>query len=465
MLNAALRPDVIKRPNAAEYAWAQCLDLIRENVNDNSFATWFQPSKALRLENQTLTVSLPSNFILETIAGRYRDLIVRAVEQILGDETRVDFSINPQLASEIQSENSVPIPIEPTGPAPKYDALSQLSPHYTFTNFVEGDGNRFAKAASLAVAEAPGKTSFNPLFIYGGVGLGKTHLVQAIGNLSLNLKTLKTALYVSSEKFTNEFIAAIQNNRTTEFSYIYRNVDLLLVDDVQFFMDRGKTQEQFFHTFNTLHQKGKQIVLSSDRSPKDFTGMEERLLSRLQWGLVVDIQPPDLETRMAILQKKAEENKIDIPGDVIQLIAQNITNNIRELEGALIKLLAYASMYHLDISMNLARHILKDMFLQKHRNLNIEDIQKEVGLFYGIPDDMMRAKTRKKEVALARQIAMFLSKKLTKHSLKTIGLHFGGRDHSTVIHALDTINNLVNADNKMADEINALERKLLSSVP
>jgi chromosomal replication initiator protein len=230
-------------------------------------------------------------------------------------------------------------------------------------------------------------------------------------------------------------------------------------------LDRGKTQEQFFHTFNTLHQKGKQIVLSSDRSPKDSTGMEERLLSRMQWGLVVDIQPPDLETRMAILQRKAEENRIEISSDVIQLIAQNITNNIRELEGALIKLLAYASMYHLDISIALARHILKDMFIQKHRNLNIEDIQKEVGLYYSIPDDMMRAKTRKKEVALARQIAMYLSKKLTKHSLKTIGLHFGGRDHTTVIHAIETIENLIKADAKQLDEITALEKKLLCSIP
>jgi chromosomal replication initiator protein len=373
----------------------------------------------------------------------------------------VDFDIAPDSPAETDS----PIPITIEAPAPKFDTVTQLSPHYTFNNFVEGDGNQFAKAASLAVAEAPGKTSFNPLFIYGGVGLGKTHLVQAIGNYSISTKTIRTVLYVSSEKFTNEFIAAIQNNRTTEFSYIYRNVDLLLVDDVQFFLDRGKTQEQFFHTFNTLHQKGKQIVLSSDRSPKDFTGMEERLLSRMQWGLVVDIQPPDLETRMAILQRKAEENRIEISSDVIQLVAQNITNNIRELEGALIKLLAYASMYHLDISVALARHILKDMFIQKHRNLNIEDIQKEVGLYYSIPDDMMRAKTRKKEVALARQIAMYLAKRLTKHSLKTIGLHFGGRDHTTVIHAIETIETLIKNDAKQLDEIAALEKKLLCSIP
>jgi chromosomal replication initiator protein len=447
----------------AERAWTECLGLIRDNVQDNSFALWFQTTKGLRLENQTLTVSIPNQFFLDKIRNGYRDLISRAVSQVLGEETRLDFHISPPTAADAPSETA-PVPVAPEIPA-KFDTLTQLSPHYTFNNFVEGDGNQFAKAASLAVAEAPGKTSFNPLFIYGGVGLGKTHLVQAIGNLSMSLKTIKTALYVSSEKFTNEFISAIQNNRTVEFSSAYRNVDLLLVDDVQFFMDRGKTQEQFFHTFNTLHQKGKQIVLSSDRSPKDFTGIEERLLSRMQWGLVVDIQPPDLETRMAILQKKAEENRIEMPSDVIQLIAQNITNNIRELEGALIKLLAYASMYHLDISVNLARHVLKDMLIQKHRNLSIEDIQKEVGLYYSIPDDMMRARTRKKEVALARQIAMFLAKKLTKHSLKTIGLHFGGRDHTTVIHAVETVDALVKTDGKVRGEIEGLERKLNCAMP
>ena len=448
---------------AAERVWTECLGLIRDNVQDSSFSLWFQATKGLRLENQVLTVSIPSQFLLEKVKNGYRDLISRAVMQVCGEETRIDFQITPQTTADAPAD--APVPIAPEVPPLRFDTISQLSPHYTFNNFVEGDGNQFAKAASLAVAEAPGKTSFNPLFLYGGVGLGKTHLVQAIGNLSLTLKTIKSALYVSSEKFTNEFISAIQNNRTVEFSSAYRNVDLLLVDDVQFFMDRGKTQEQFFHTFNTLHQKGKQIVLSSDRSPKEFTGIEERLLSRMQWGLVVDIQPPDLETRMAILQKKAEENKIEMPAEVVQLIAQNITNNIRELEGALIKLLAYASMYHHDLSVNLARHVLKDIFIQKHRNLSIEDIQKEVGVFYGIPDDMMRARTRKKEVALARQIAMFLAKKLTKHSLKTIGLHFGGRDHTTVIHAVDTVETLVKSDMKVRDELEALERKVLCAAP
>jgi chromosomal replication initiator protein len=342
---------------------------------------------------------------------------------------------------------------------------SQLNRRYTFDNFVEGSSNQFAKAASLAVAEAPGTTSFNPLVIYGGVGLGKTHLIQAIGNFSLQQGTVKRALYVSSEKFTIEFINSIQKNKTTEFSKIYRNVDLLLVDDIQFFINKERTQEEFFHTFNSLHQKGKQIVLSSDRPPKDITGIEERLLSRFQWGLVADIQSPDLETRIAILQKKSEENGIELPGDVIQLIAYNVTSNIRELEGCLIRLLAQASFNGLDINLQLAKKILKDVISQKQNHITIEDIQKIVSEYYRIPDDLLRAKTRKKEVALVRQIAMYIAKNHTKHSLKTIGLHFGGRDHSTVIHAVSTIETYAKEDHKIAEDIENISQQIeLSSL-
>ncbi|MCI0446515.1 chromosomal replication initiator protein DnaA, partial [bacterium] len=262
-----------------------------------------------------------------------------------------------------------------------------------------------------------------------------------------------------SEKFTIEFINSIQNNRSTEFSAIYRNVDILLVDDIQFFSNKERTQEEFFHTFNTLHQKGKQIVLSCDRPPKDIAGIEERLLSRFQWGLVVDIQPPDLETRIAILQRKAEENKIDLPYDVIQLIAYNVTSNIRELEGCLIRLLAYSSLSSKDVSVELARHVLKDQFATKQRNVSIEDIQKIVCEYFSIPDDLLRAKTRKKEIALARQIAMYVAKKTTTSSLKTIGLHFGGRDHTTVIHAIDTIENLMKKDLRCRDDVQNILQK------
>ena len=439
---------------STEQTWSKCLSLIRENVNDNTFGTWFEHTKCKHIENRTVTVQIPNSFAYEWLEGHYQDLVQRAVLQVLGDDYRVVYSILPVEDQPPPEE----LPAQPSNF--KNDPASQLHPNYTFTNFVEGGSNQFAKAASLAVAEAPGKTSFNPLVVYGGVGLGKTHLVQAIGNLSLGRSSVRRALYVSSERFTNEFIASIQNNRTTEFSSNYRNVDLLLVDDIQFFTNKERTQEEFFHTFNTLYQKGKQIVLTSDRPPKEINGIEDRLLSRFQWGLVVDIQPPDLETRIAILQRKAEENGIQLPSDVVQLIAHNVVNNIRELEGCLIRLLAYASTQNLDITLSLAKHVLKDLLVHKHRNLTIEDIQKEVCSYYSIPDDMMRAKTRKKEIASARQIAMYLAKKFTKHSLKTIGLHFGGRDHTTVIHAIETVEELLIADSQIKNDLGHLKQKL-----
>lgn len=440
---------------SADQAWTQCLGLIKENINEQSFITWFKPTSALSLENHQLTVRVPNNFIYEWLEGHYADLIRRAVSQVLGEYGRLHYSTSEE---KIALEETAPPPFTVNAKIAA-DMITNLSPNYTFENFVEGSSNQFAKAAALAVGEAPGKTSFNPLVIYGGVGLGKTHLVQAIGNFSLQLPEMRRVLYVSSEKFTIEFINSIQNNRSTEFSAIYRNVDILLVDDIQFFSNKERTQEEFFHTFNTLHQKGKQIVLSCDRPPKDIAGIEERLLSRFQWGLVVDIQPPDLETRIAILQRKAEENKIDLPYEVIQLIAYNVTSNIRELEGCLIRLLAYSSLSSKDVSLELARHVLKDQLTTKQRNVSIEDIQKMVCEYFSIPDDLLRAKTRKKEIALARQIAMYVVKKTTSSSLKTIGLHFGGRDHTTVIHAVDTVQNLMKTDPRCREDVQNILKK------
>lgn len=442
----------------AEQTWTKCLSVIRDQIPDSTFGTWFESTRGKELENRNLVVQIPNDFVYQWLEGHYRELVHKAVFQVLGDEYKVTYDIVEPLPHEADNKSAEKI----SAPSARltHDPASQISPHYKFQNFVEGSSNQFAKAAAVAVAEAPGKTSFNPLVVYGGVGLGKTHLIQAIGNLSLENAMVSRALYVSSERFTNEFINSIQNNKTTEFSSIYRNVDLLIVDDIQFFMNKERTQEEFFHTFNALYQKGKQIVLSSDRPPKEIVGIEDRLLSRCQWGLVVDIQPPDLETRIAILQRKAEENGIDLPSDVIQLIAHNITSNIRELEGSLIRLLAFASVNKHDITLNLAKHVLKDLFIQKLRNLTVEDIQKEVCDYYKMPDDMMRAKTRKKEVALARQIAMYLAKKLTKHSLKTIGLHFGGRDHTTVIHAIDAIEKLMETDMQIKSEVDVLRQRL-----
>lgn len=438
-----------------EEVWSECISNIKEHITAQTFTTWFRPIVPLNIEDSILTVQLPSQFFYEFLESHYSTLINQSLKNILGENAKLKYSIVVSETNEL-----LQMPSQKKKFNVEVDNQSQLSERYLFDNFVEGSNNQFARAASLAVAQAPGKTSFNPLVIYGGVGLGKTHLIQAIGNYIRTERLAKRVLYVSSEKFTIEFIESIQRNKTTEFSNLYRNVDILIVDDIQFFINKERTQEEFFHTFNTLHQNGKQIVLSSDRPPKELKGMEERLISRFQWGLVVDIQPPDLETRIAILQRKAEENGIQINNEIIELFATNIISNIRELEGALIRLLARSSLDGKDITLDLAKGVLKDLRLGNKRNLSVESIQRIVCEHYQIPEDMIRAKTRKKEIALARQISMYLSKKFTPHSLKTIGLHFGGRDHSTVIHAIQTVEDLYKKDKSIKENIDQLKRKI-----
>ncbi len=442
----------------AKSVWEESLVEIQKLVSPQSYRTWFLHIVPVCLEKRELTLQVPSQFFYEWIEEHYPHIIRNVLTQVLGEGANVVYTI-----SQNGETRSLP-PSTPSSAAQRHSREEEtfLSPRYTFDTFVEGKGNQFAKAASLAVAEGPGKTSFNPLVIYGGVGLGKTHLIQAIGNFVKEKKTAKKILYVSSEKFTIEFINAIQNNRTAEFSQIYRNVDILLVDDIQFFLSKERTQEEFFHTFNTLHQKGKQIVLSSDRPPKELKGLEERLISRFQWGLVTEIQPPDLETRIAILQQKANIDGFDLSIDIIEFIATNITSNIRELEGALIKLLAYSSLKGVDITLDLAKIVLKDMLVPKKKEISIEEIQRVVCEYFNIPDDLLRGKTRKQEIAFARQVAMFLCKEFTRYSLKSIGLHFGGRDHTTVIHAIQTIQELLHKNEPGVQEMLETLRKKIT---
>ena len=445
--------------NDPRAVWKDCLAVIRENVPPQSYQTWFLPIVPVNLEMGVLTIQVPSQFFYDWLEEHYPRVIRNAMSQVLGEEAKLKYTI-------LKKNAYHPIPVDENPQRNTGQYLgddSQLNSRYIFPTFVEGKGNQFARAAALAVSEAPGKTSFNPLVVYGGVGLGKTHLIQAIGNFAQENRTAKRIRYVSSEKFTIEFINSIQNNRTSEFSQMYRNVDLLLVDDIQFFMSKERTQEEFFHTFNALHQKGKQIVLSSDRPPKDLKDLEERLLSRFQWGLVTDIQPPDLETRIAILQQKAELDNIDIPMEIIEYMATNIRSNIRELEGALIKLLAFSSLRGVDVDLDLAKSVLRDVVITKRRDTSIEDIQRAVCDYFEIPDDLLRGKGRKKEIALARQIAMYLSKQMTHYTLKSIGLHFGGRDHTTVIHAVRTVESMLNGstmDNHVKEAVESLQKKV-----
>jgi len=444
--------------SSIEEAWNSCLSRLRPKISAQSFNTWFKPIVPVKATGSELTIQVPSEFFYEWIDEHFRDIIDQALYETFGKPTKLKYSI---VLDENTKGTSLNNSIRDKKHPLFYNNGTHLNSRYIFENFVEGNSNQFAKAASLAVAESPGKTSFNPLLIYGGVGLGKTHLIQAIGNHVLTKYPNKRIQYVSSEKFTLEFINSIKNNRASEFTSHYRNVDILLVDDIQFFISKERTQEEFFHTFNELQQKGKQIVLSSDRPPQDLAGLEDRLISRFSSGLIADIQPPDLETRIAILERKAEQDQIHLSDEITQFIAANINSNIRELEGALIKLLAYASLNGEDITLRLAKRVLKDLIKKKKKtNLSIELIQRIVSDYFSIKEDLIRAKTRKKEIVLARQISMYLSKTLTNSSLKTIGLHFGGRDHTTVIHACQTIENKMTSEPKFREIVQEIQEKV-----
>lgn len=424
--------------------WKSCLLKIKENVSMMTYNTWFLPIKPVELDNSTLKVQIPSQFFWEWIDEHFNGLINKSITDVLGKDAKLTYIIAEDLSyvesTVSSSENSVPQTNHTDKPKPKHSIESNLNPRYTFENFIKGEGNQLARAAAVAISDNPGGTSFNPLFLYGGVGLGKTHLIQAIGNQIAKIFPDKKVIYLSSDIFTVEFVESIQSNRVNEFSNFYRSMDVLIIDDIQFLIGKEKTQDLFFHIFNTLHQSRKQIILSSDKPPKELKGLDERLVSRFQWGLTADIQPPELETRIAILKRKAETYGMLVSNDILEYIASNITSNIRELEGCLIKLLASVSLSSKEISFELAKKTVKEIATEKKTStFTIETITKVVCEHLGVAENKIRDKTRKKEIVLARQIAMYLAKELTLSSLKTIGLHFGGRDHSTVIHSCNAV--------------------------
>jgi chromosomal replication initiator protein len=414
-------------------------------VTKQSFFTWLKPTAAVGGDNGDIHIGVPNRFVADWLQEHYGDLIVDALRSVTDRDCSYQFVVcsSPTGAQTdiFETEaNTEKAPVQPQHQvAARPRANSSFSERYRFNTFVVGDSNEFAYAASLAVAKAPGSTKYNPFFIYGGVGLGKTHLAQAIGKHMLDNNVSAKVIYVTSEKFTNDFIDSITTRSVTGFTSRYRSTDMLIIDDIQFFTGKESTQEQFFHTFNTLHQNGKQLVLTADRPPRDIKGLEERLLSRFSWGLVTDIQPPSLETRIAILRKKSETDGIQVPNDVLSFIADSVTSNIRDLEGCLTRLLAYASLRGREITVNLAQQVLKDSLPHAKQTVSIEEIQKRVAQSCNLSPEMMHARRKTAEIALARQIAMYLCRKLTDSSLKTIGAAFGGRDHSTVIHAHKTI--------------------------
>lgn len=452
----------------AQKVWKNCIQIIKDHIGGLSFKTWFEPIIPTDFSNDTLTVKIPNDFSWEYIEVHYNTLIKKALLHSIGDKAKLVYIIDDKIKNE---------PEKIIGHELKVKTFNQLSTQeksidvdaaifethlnekFSFDNFIKGEGNQLARAAAYAVANSPGGTSFNPLFIYGGVGLGKTHLIQAVGNAVLKNNKAKRVLYTTAEKFTMEYVDSIKKNSTNEFSSFYRKVDVLIIDDIQFFALKEATTDTFFHIFNSLHQLGKQIILSSDKPPKSLSGLDERLISRFHWGLSVDIQPPDLETRIAILLKKCESFGLEINSEIIEYISSNITNNIRELEGCLVKILALASLEGKEITLELAKEVVKSIATDRKFSITVEQIQKIVSQYFEIPEDMLRSKTKKQEFVQARQIAMYFCKKFTNASLKTIGLHFGGRDHSTVIHSIQSVEEMLTED-KFISIINSIQRKI-----
>ncbi|WP_291569880.1 chromosomal replication initiator protein DnaA [Clostridium sp. UBA4548] len=438
--------------------WDKTLNTLKGELTEVSFNTWIKSIEPVAISDTTIKLGVPNNFTKDILENRYKDLIKNSIQAVFNKSYNIEFFILSEEAVELEP-NKKPHESKPT--LVVNDEMSAtLNPKYTFDSFVIGNSNRFAHAASLAVAESPAK-AYNPLFIYGGVGLGKTHLMHAIGHYIQNINPKSKVVYVSSEKFTNELINSIKDDKNEEFRSKYRNVDVLLIDDVQFIAGKERTQEEFFHTFNTLHEASKQIILSSDRPPKEIHTLEDRLRSRFEWGLIADIQAPDFETRIAILKKKADVENLNVPNEVMVYIATHIKSNIRELEGALIRIVAYSSLTNKEISVELASEALKDIISNKNaKQITIELIQDIVSSYYGLKIDDFKSSRRTRNVAFPRQIAMYLSRKLTDTSLPKIGEEFGGRDHTTVIHAYEKISQSLKKDDSLQATVAELTKKI-----
>ncbi|ENH98451.1 chromosomal replication initiation protein [Gracilibacillus halophilus YIM-C55.5] len=445
-----------------EELWANTLEIIKQKVSKPSYDTWLKNTVVNEIQEDAIVISTPNEFTRDWLESRYTNIISEALYDLTGAKLQVKFVI-PEVEQPIDEEKNNQKKHERTNQQQSNTSpKSMLNDKYTFETFVIGSGNRFAHAASLAVAEAPAK-AYNPLFIYGGVGLGKTHLMHAIGHYVLEHSPEAKVVYLSSEKFTNEFINSIRDNKAVNFRNKYRNVDVLLIDDIQFLAGKEQTQEEFFHTFNTLHEENKQIVISSDRPPKEIPTLEDRLRSRFEWGLITDITPPDLETRIAILRKKAKAEGLDIPNEVMLYIANQIDTNIRELEGALIRVVAYSSLINQDIDASLAAEALKDIIpASQPKVITIQHIQEAVGKKYNVKLEEFAAKKRTKSIAFPRQIAMYLARELTDYSLPKIGEEFGGRDHTTVIHAHEKITKTMSEDQLLSKEIEELREQIKS---
>ena len=478
--------------NFYEKVWSGCLTVIKDNISPNSFNTWFAPIKPVRLKNNVLTLQVPSQFFYEWLEEHYIDLLKKTIKKELGADGRLEYSIvmdnnyhtsqgqqftvhaptlnkkalkNPPISLPIDLNRdkaggrSIPNPFVIPG-LKKLNIHPQLIDSYNFDNFIQGDCNRLARSAGLAVGQNPGKTSFNPLLIYSGNGLGKTHLAHAIGIEVKSHYPEKTVLYVTAEQFTNQFIDSIRNSNQNDFVHFYQMIDVLIVDDIHCLAGKPKTQDVFFHIFNQLHQSGKQIIITSDMPPVEMSGIEPRLLSRFKWGLSADLQLPDFETRIAILQKKIRNDGVEMPAEVLELISSKINTNVREMEGALISILAQSSMNKKDITLELAAHVIEKFVKHTPREVTIDIIKQTVCKYFDIPMEKLQSKSRKRETVQARQLAMYFSKLYTKSSLAAIGSKCGNKDHATVLHACKTIKNLVDTDKRFKKYVDDLDNMI-----
>ncbi len=472
--------------NSYQDVWKNCLKIIKDNVPSISYRTWFEPIVPIKVNSNILTIQVPSPFFYEYLEEQYIDILRKTLRKELGPDAKLEYNViiensqfdqskpytvkfptknkidlkNRPFTLPLEAEsNSIKNPFIIPG-IRKIHVDPMLNHDYTFQNFIEGNCNRLARSAGFAVSNKPGGTAFNPLLIYGNSGLGKTHLAQAIGILVKEKFPEKIVLYVNANKFQTQYVESVRNNNLNDFLHFYQMIDLLILDDVHEFAGKTNTQDTFFHIFNHLHQSGKQLILTSDKPPVELQGLEQRLLSRFKWGLSADLQSPDFETRIAILNKKAYNDGIELDGEVLEYVATHITNNVRELEGALISLLAQSTLNRKEITLDLAREMIDKLIKNSHREISIDYIQKIVCDYYNIPLNLIQSKTRKREIVQARQVAMFFSKSLTKSSLATIGSQIGKKDHATVLHACKTVNNLIDTDKQFRLQIQDIEKKL-----
>ncbi|MEW4924189.1 chromosomal replication initiator protein DnaA [Algibacter sp. 2305UL17-15] len=469
----------------AQSVWNNCLNFIKDNIQPQAYKTWFEPIIAVKLQDNALSIQVPSKFFYEWLEEHYVKVLKVSLTKELGETAKLVYIIkmentygNKQPFTErIPSSNrtsvkaqDVDIPFDNKSRELKNPFVipgirnvkieSQLNPNYSFENFLEGDSNRLARSAGLAVAAKPGGTSFNPLLIFGGVGLGKTHLAHAIGVDIKDKYPEKTVLYISAEKFTQQYIDSVKKNNRNDFIHFYQIIDVLIIDDVQFLSGKSGTQDVFFHIFNHLHQNGKQVILTSDKAPVDMQDIEQRLLSRFKWGLSAELQHPDFETRVSILKNKLYRDGVEMPDDIIEYVAKNIKTNVRELEGAIISLIAQSSFNKKEITIDLAKQIVEKFVKNTKREVSIDYIQKVVSDYFQMDVDTLQSKTRKRHIVQARQLAMFFAKKMTKASLASIGSQIGKRDHATVLHACKTVNNLSSTDKQFRKYVEDITKKL-----